>query len=622
VRPGTINVGKIKKDEELLMVVEEIEEFQSNLAFLLIVAALSFTPDWHSALVDAQNSIGLDSAVHFAMPSYQDPYQGGGGFPAQARVAPPSPVPGTSYQLFAKFFAFLLGTKLAAYSKLAEVARTVLERGEAGALSNGAKLCYGFTLGAVVTSVATPLKALAASRQDVGGLWASESLVLEQTLNIDKMRVGKTSNVDNKSFANFTGFMSNNALSGNLGGAPGSHAYYANRYQSAGDTPLADTFLEDLAVNVPAMSGLQIVENMKKFASQSPTTRFYVNNFVVAGSFLDNIYGNHFCPMSSIADNQPTCSSVKAEKHRGGVEWGIMDVMIEDTNSTISYRLRVDPDTTHKPPAYIEVSAFLKIGNEWLINIASGVARGLVGEEAWPIHLPPNPPLIVPTDGTTPPVDAKVCLRDLVRHMTKVGDDGWGGSTSKPLWPDFIKMLATPPGAAGDAIAQQQRRLIMEIAFRKGTGDNIQELNGLVTNGGYIHEPETVTKDGETIVSPRICRLQLNNDRPSAQRALLLIAFGAGAINPNSMAGYMVKDGKYIVATRSGIGPQKYQIQGGGGRFARKRRPKKRRTRRKPKSKKATKKALLRKRQRRKRTRQNIRKKRNTKGKSRSSRSK
>jgi hypothetical protein len=82
--------------------------------------------------------------------------------------------------------------------------------------------------------------------------------------------------------------------------------------------------------------------------------------------------------------------------------------------------------------------------------------------------------------------------------------------------------------------------------FKKGLGDYLQELNGVITNSGYT----VAAPNSATILPPDLGRLMLSTDQPAASRAMLLLLFGKTSINPRAVAGYIGARGDYRVAAR------------------------------------------------------------------------
>jgi hypothetical protein len=373
-------------------------------------------------------------------------------------------------------------------------------------------------------------------------------------------------------------------------------------------SPLLE-YLKAGAGGVPPSKGLPALAD--KFSTYTNDGQgFYVNNAVSGAQFMGSVQAQKgLCSGPGLMDAMPTvCTTISSilKAPSEGVEWGDFDVMISDPGMNIVYRLAFGDYTMasgNKYPVKAKVRGYLQIGSEILMQIGApgGQGSGMPGGVADGVY---GPIEVDFTSQSGSPLQASNCLRELARTVI-----------SEPEitnWNEFNARIE-----ANTAKGQALRRKILGVAHRKGLGDILQELISVIGNGGYKDGTWRTYGREAGIIPPDAGRLFMANDGPSGTRALFLILKGEGDMNPNCLGGFMGGgSGAFGAAFRSAA------ASGGGGRFARKRRPKKRRTRRKPKSKKATKKALLRKRQRRKRTRQNIRKKRNTKGKSRSSRSK
>lgn len=69
------------------------------------------------------------------------------------------------------------------------------------------------------------------------------------------------------------------------------------------------------------------------------------------------------------------------------------------------------------------------------------------------------------------------------------------------------------------------RRKIISISHRKALGDTLQELCGMIFNGGYVKGPFNFPKD-KLIKKPNDLRLVLSNDKPSATRIIELGLYG------------------------------------------------------------------------------------------------
>ena len=240
-----------------------------------------------------------------------------------------------------------------------------------------------------------------------------------------------------------------------------------------------------------------------------------------------------FCPLSSIMDACPTgCRDSKsAVDGNEGLEWGNMDVTVRDGEArppwrtTMIYRVEVVPTVfTKGTPAYpvqAGIRAYLQVGQEVLINVGDLQGRDALTEQI-KVNLFP---------GADTPLQATQCLRNMTAHvMSAPGINNWV---------DYIAQLKAPTDQG-----KRVRQGYMNLAFQKGLGDGLQELNAVMSNGGYTGEPGTQTDSWtqagrRRIVSPNDGRLILSNDRPSGTRSIFLTLYGQGDINPNCMGGFM-----------------------------------------------------------------------------------
>jgi hypothetical protein len=153
-------------------------------------------------------------------------------------------------------------------------------------------------------------------------------------------------------------------------------------------------------------------------------------------------------------------------------------------------------------------------------------------------------------------MDAKTCLKNIFTTIDSTAFKAYNATGFQSL----IDALEV-----SDQNTFQLRRLILESSFVKGLGDFLQEAAGFVENSGYENGTDFRYPTDTYIRSPNQGRLQLNNDRPSSVRAILLVLYGKGAINPNVIAGFLteMKDKKKIPKS-------KYALAGrfttGGGR--------------------------------------------------------
>ncbi|MDA8031252.1 MAG: hypothetical protein MPK62_09020, partial [Alphaproteobacteria bacterium] len=305
--------------------------------------------------------------------------------------------------------------------------------------------------------------------------------------------------------------------------------------------------------------------------------RFWMSNAVNAPNTINYLKGNFFCTTQEVADNQPTCSTAQKSKEKEGLEWGTIDVKIHDGakySGTVSsgqkmlYRIRAVPiiKAGYDIPSELHISAYVKVGDQVLINISDGKPP-----TDWPVEGPPPSDAIeCPLDGRKPvPMDATTCLKTILETLSSPPFN------TIPSYEQLINILCDYDRG------QEVRRALLEKSFVKGLGDFLQEVNGITMNSGYVDGTRYTNSDGVTIVppyslsEPRGYRLQLSNDRPSGIRALLFLLYGSGDIPKNSVAGYLTEH-KELGARWAVAGRMK-----GGKRKTRKIKRKKRKSKRK-----------------------------------------
>lgn len=275
---------------------------------------------------------------------------------------------------------------------------------------------------------------------------------------------------------------------------------------------------------------------------------YFINNAVTAKVGIPPF----FCPLASIMDGQPTCNTYDSSIKNNGVEIGTMDVIIRDgddvtyrpdkrTNETMRYHVRVEPiPNTRK----VQISAFLKIGDEVLINIGT--------LSSTPTRETSEPPIIVDLNSRTTPLEASECLKEIISVNI---DTLFNPNGSVKTWDDYLNLITSEniriPTRIGDITSKKLRQRIVTASFKKGIGDGIQEFNTIFENGGYVQGPSYITKPGTSIVPPNTLRLGLSNDRPSGVRTVLLLLFGKKDVNNSSIGGFINPEGKYLIAIRN-----------------------------------------------------------------------
>lgn len=336
------------------------------------------------------------------------------------------------------------------------------------------------------------------------------NIYLKKNVSSGKTGIG---NIDDKLFSEFVTWLTT--------GSKGAGNFVGNSGFIYKDTKITneEEFMATLQQN-----------NVKIPRSESDI--YYINNAVTAKVGLPPF----FCPFSSIMDGQSTCNTFNSALKKDGIEMGTMDVIIRDgniigpgiptTGESMRYHIRVQP----VGGSNVSISAFLKIGDDVLINIGR--------LSSTPSSLQADPALIVDLNAKSSPLEASDCLREIIN----VNVSSMITPTKQIiLWDDYL-------GKIQNDLAL--RRQIISASFRKSMGDYLQELNSITDNGGYIDIPTYHNAPGKNIVMPNMIRLGLSNDRPSGIRFILLVLFGQTGINPNCAAGFINPDGKYLIAIR------------------------------------------------------------------------
>ena len=576
---GLTGHGYVNSNDELLEAVRAVEAFQNNISFVLSIAymALCQSPRQPPAqpvrnintLVQLEQAIEADTAT----PQSQEHL-------VASLFRPNDPADRTLAH-----FASYIAAKLKAYRQLLKDAREILDATDK--LYVESQIAFAFSMAGVAKSVTYPVGKFLEANPSSAALFEQEMKIVGPVLagaagwkKAGLVPTKSISGVDAASLRQFQNMMNNTALRGDTFG------HYVERGKATiSPGKLNPGFIADLGQTVigatPAFAEMNAAYQRNK--------QFFISNFVVAGGFLD--FNELFlCPMSSITDNQPTCSSIKSTTTKGnGILWAPMDVRIRDPNNIFTYRIVVTykkPTNPANPPNEVYIWAYLKANGQVLINLGSmdevqGIRSAADLEYAppdWPGGA--NPCIVAPTDGgSNQPMDAKQCLASVMQYLQKEGARGtdWADG-ARPSWTRWLERLGDD-----DAVAAGLRRGLMEAAFQKGLGDFLQELNGFLAQYGYTKPPKW-SKNPDDLAAWQKIVAQFNNDQPSALRTLLFILFtrNDGVINPNAISGYLSKT-KYLVATRSGkVDPIVWR----GGR--KKRTLKKKRNKRNTRNKKRT----------------------------------
>ena len=418
-------------------------------------------------------------------------------------------------------FVELLHSCTNLYIEMVNRANTILA--VSTALTNQQRICTGYCLGGILQSVMTPMKPIL-SQFPKSALLSIETTEINRIL-ASKAAVGRSilqnaafGDADTKLYNKFIKWVDTTYMP-----RSGTARFHSN-------DKLMGRLWTDL--NAQGWTG-----NVVGLLPQTGGEKYYINNAVSAPFALGSVNSNFFCPISSVMDNMPICSTTTTAQLKNGLETGIMDVMIHDPENSMTYRVRVVPNADS---SRAKIAAYVQINDEVLINV--GDEETSAGT-TWPGGS--NPAIPVNLLGGDPnPMDAKTCLRGIFEAyhdiLTKYGIISYE---------NLLDQLSSPDPSATN-LPSQLRRVILEASFQKSLGDILQELAGVADNGGYesIANNPQYFPAGVPIFGTGDARLQLNNDRPSAVRTLLLILYATQGINPNVIAGFMTewKDKKKI----------------------------------------------------------------------------
>ena len=617
---GLTGQGYVNSNDELLEAVRAVEAFQNNISFVLSIAYMVLCHDGtEDRTPNLTTLVELENRIEGDTPS--PPSAAGKIGPRFRNLDDPRKI--------VSYFASYTAAKLKAYRQLLKDAREILDASDV--LYIESQIAFAFSMAGVAKSVTYPVgKFLTRSGPTAAALFDTEMKIIGPVLagaagwkKAGLVPTKSISGVDAASLRQFQNMMNNTKLRGDTKGH-----YVEKGKATAAPGKLGPGFIADLAQTV--IGGTPAFENMR--TAYQKDQQFFISNFVVAGGFLD--FNDQFlCPMSSITDNQPTCSSIKSTTTKdNGILWAPMDVRIHDPANIFTYRIAVTykkPTNPENPPNEVYIFAYLQVDDEVLINLGSmDEVQGVRSEDdleyvppAWPGGA--NPCIVAPTDGgPNQPMDAKQCLASVMKYLQKEGARGtdWAAG-QRASWTRWLERLGDDATAA-DPEPAILRRGLMEAAFQKGLGDFLQELNGFMVQYGYTKKPKW-SKDLDKLAAWQNIVAQFNNDQPSALRTLLFILFTRNddVINPNAISGYLSKT-KYLVATRSGKAPGVEQqilgtfpIRGGRKRRTLKKRRNKRKTRNKKRTakKKPKRRTIQKKRKVRKNNKKRTRRNRKTK---------
>jgi len=481
-------------------------------------------------------------------------------------------------------FAGYLAAKLVGYHNLMVDAKMKIDAQGGIDSDPQRKIAFTFSIAGIVQAVSRPLKnvfdtpkvkAMKLKEADKAA-YTKEMTVVSPALNLvtkwitmgqpssgmpkqDK-KTGAIGVVDNASLRNFVARIDLEKLHLNPSGVK--YLEYADSGDAKTTTSYTinpgkpNSWISDLSNNAE-FSNLQVLANIKDEIKAD--NQFYINNAVSATAYLD-FYNSLMCPLSSVVDGQPTCQSVLSMKaKKDGVLWAPMDVKISDPDNIVTYRIIMTMKRTADSPSdtglpnQVYIMAYLKIGDEVLINVGDVSALGTpdtLDLEYFPSDWPqtPTPSAILECSTAKAeknPLEAKVCLFELMNYImslhtsypagTDIGDAIRDPTNGKVTYERWLAALDRT-----DDVGKELRRNLIERSFRKGLGDFLQELNGVLSNYGYVRTPTFWSKregragifkagdvkPGGKSYNPTPWQkavVQLNNDCPSALRDITFI---------------------------------------------------------------------------------------------------
>jgi hypothetical protein len=248
--------------------------------------------------------------------------------------------------------------------------------------------------------------------------------------------------------------------------------------------------------------------------------KIFINNAVSSIGYALHDVSPFFCPISSVVDGQPTCSSETQANKTDGMEYGNMDVTLQDEAGYMSYRIttkRGDP-TARGPSSVYKITAQLILNGKTIVDLTEYVD----------INKPRDSPLSA----------VKVLIK-----MIETNQKNYDTLQSKS-WMSYLHHLGS-----SDSSTDSMRKNILEVSIIKSLGDFLQELNAVTENGGYIDIDKTYSTSAN-IADPNFARLGLHNDRPAAIRAMLLALAGKLGINRQAIVGFLGPYDKNTGTTR------------------------------------------------------------------------
>ena len=232
-----------------------------------------------------------------------------------------------------------------------------------------------------------------------------------------------------------------------------------------------------------------------------------------------------------------------------GMEWGdeFKVVLVgkgTDGKEYLKYTVRATTETVETIPTRLQIFAKLEVradpGGRWDPVFTVGSEKPVI-EPTKAFSVPIN------WDGDAPKsmLQADLAWANMGAQVARDSDNGR----------NLKSYLSSLDWKAEDA--REKIGNLLAAAAVKGLGDQLQELTGVVSNGGYIGEvksslkkPDGGVPDKDWYGKPNTGRIVLSNDRPAALRTVLLLIEGQTGINPLACGGYYQQQGYYCLGWR------------------------------------------------------------------------
>jgi hypothetical protein len=185
-------------------------------------------------------------------------------------------------------------------------------------LSGAQKICTGYALGSILTSVMTEMRPIISSFKNSALLnieTTEISRILAKKANASTILQSSTfGDNDTKLYNKFINWVDNNNFQRE------DNTVFSHNDNINGS--LGTSLGQDVKWNKALLTDIN--------AQYGGEGKFYINNAVNAPSALGKLGRGYFCPAASIMDNQSTCSTKTSAEANEGFEVGVMDFVIHD----------------------------------------------------------------------------------------------------------------------------------------------------------------------------------------------------------------------------------------------------------------------------------------------------